>query len=286
MKKLLALALVAGMVFSMTACGSNNADTTDQGNASAGADSTSAEAETGTDDSESDLAYIKDKGTLTVGVTNFEPMDYQDEDGNWIGFDADMATLFAESLGVDVEFVEIDWDNKILELDSKTIDCAWNGMTLTPEVTSAMDCTNAYCNNSQVVVLPADTAEQYQDVESLADLSFAVEAGSAGEAAASDNGLNYTSVDSQASALMEVSAGTSDAAIIDLLMAAAMVGEGTSYDNLAAGMTLVDEEYGVGFRKGSDMVDELNSFFAEKYADGTMTEIATKYGIEASIVAQ
>lgn len=286
MKKLLALALAAGMVFSMTACGSNTADTTDQGNASAGADSTSAETETGADDSESDLAYIKDKGTLTVGVTNFEPMDYQDENGNWIGFDADMATLFAESLGVDVEFVEIDWDNKILELDSKTIDCAWNGMTLTPEVTSAMDCTNPYCNNSQVVVLPADIADQYQDVESLSDLSFAVEAGSAGEAAASDNGLNYTSVDSQASALMEVSAGTSDAAIIDLLMAEAMVGDGTSYDNLAVGMTLVDEEYGVGFRKGSDMVDALNSFFAEKYADGTMTEIATKYGIEASIVAQ
>lgn len=284
MKKLLALALAAGMVFSMTACGNNNSDTADQGNTAG--NTSSAETETGTSDGDSDLAYIKDKGTLTVGVTNFEPMDYQDEDGNWIGFDADMAALFAESLGVEVEFVEIDWDNKILELDSKTIDCAWNGMTLTPEVTSSMDCTNAYCNNSQVVVLPADIADQYQDTESLADLSFAVEAGSAGEAAASDNGLNYTSVDSQASALMEVSAGTSDAAIIDLLMAEAMVGEGTSYDSLTAGMTLVDEEYGVGFRKGSDLVDQLNSFFAEKYADGTMTEIAAKYGIEGSIVAQ
>ncbi len=283
MKKLLALTLIAGMVFSMTACGSSN-DTADQDNAEASDNSVSAEAEVG--DSESDLAYIQDKGTLVVGVTNFEPMDYQDEDGNWIGFDADMATLFAESLGVEVEFIEIDWDNKILELNNKSIDCVWNGMTLTDEVTSAMDCSNAYSNNSQVVVLSADIADQYQDIESLADLSFAVEAGSAGEAAASDNGLTYTSVESQASALMEVAAGTSDAAIIDLLMARAMVGEGTSYDTLAEGLTLVDEEYGVGFRQGSDLVDMLNTFFAEKYADGTMTEIATTYGIEASIVEQ
>ncbi len=283
MKKLLALTLIAGMVFSMTACGSSN-DTADQDNAEASDNSVSAEAEAG--DSESDLAYIQDKGTLVVGVTNFEPMDYQDEDGNWIGFDADMATLFAESLGVEVEFIEIDWDNKILELNNKSIDCVWNGMTLTDEVTSAMDCSNAYSNNSQVVVLSADIADQYQDIESLADLSFAVEAGSAGEAAASDNGLTYTSVESQASALMEVAAGTSDAAIIDLLMARAMVGEGTSYDTLAEGLTLVDEEYGVGFRQGSDLVDMLNTFFAEKYADGTMTEIATTYGIEASIVEQ
>lgn len=116
-----------------------------------------------------------------MGITNFEPMDYQDEEGEWIGFDADMAKAFGESLGVDVEFVEIDWDNKILELDGKTIDCVWNGMTLTEEVTSSMECTDAYLNNAQVVVLPADKADKYQDEKSLSDLSFAVESGSAGE---------------------------------------------------------------------------------------------------------
>mgnify|MGYP002898090386 FL=1 len=131
--------------------------------------------------SESDLDYVKEKGTLVVGITNFEPMDYQDEEGEWIGFDADMAKAFGESLGVDVEFVEIDWDNKILELDGKTIDCVWNGMTLTEEVTSSMECTDAYLNNAQVVVLPADKADKYQDEKSLSDLSFAVESGSAGE---------------------------------------------------------------------------------------------------------
>ena len=130
---------------------------------------------------ESDMAYVKEKGTLVVGITDFEPMDYKDANGEWIGFDADMAKAFGESLGVAVEFVEIDWDNKIMELDGKTIDCVWNGMTLTAEVTSSMECSRAYCNNAQVVIVPADVADQYQDEASLSGLTFAVEAGSAGE---------------------------------------------------------------------------------------------------------
>ena len=106
--------------------------------------------------SDGDIAYIQDKGTLIVGITNFAPMDYKDENGEWIGFDADMAKLVAQELGVEVQFIEIDWDNKIMELDSKNIDVVWNGMTLTDEVTSSMECTNAYCNNAQVVVVPAE----------------------------------------------------------------------------------------------------------------------------------
>ena len=105
---------------------------------------------------DSDVAYIQGKGTLIVGITDFAPMDYKDESGEWIGFDADMARIVAEELGVEAQFVEIDWDNKIMELDSKNIDVVWNGMTLTPEVTSAMECTNPYCNNAQVVVVPAE----------------------------------------------------------------------------------------------------------------------------------
>lgn len=278
-KKLLALVLAAGMVASMAACGNTNS------NGSTSADNskdTSAAAES----TDSDLAYVKDKGTLVVGITDFEPMDYQDENGNWIGFDADLASAFAESLGVDVEFVEIDWDNKILELDGKTIDCVWNGMTLTDEVTSSMSCTNAYCNNAQVVVVPSDVADQYQDTDSLKDLTFAVESGSAGETQAQELGLNYTAITAQSDALMEVAAGTSDAAIIDSLMAAAMVGEGTGYANLTYTIGLNDEEYGVGFRKGSDLTEELNNFFKSSYADGSMEQIAEKYGVQAAVVEQ
>lgn len=277
-KKLLALVLAAGMVASMAACGNTNSS----GSASVDNKDASATAE----NTDSDLAYVKDKGTLVVGITDFEPMDYQDENGNWIGFDADLASAFAESLGVDVEFVEIDWDNKILELDGKTIDCVWNGMTLTDEVTSSMSCTNAYCNNAQVVVVPSSEADKYQDTDSLKDLTFAVESGSAGEAQANELGLNYTAVTAQSDALMEVAAGTSDAAIIDSLMAGAMVGEGTGYANLTYTIGLNDEEYSVGFRKGSDLTEELNNFFKSSYADGSMEQIAEKYGVQAAVVKQ
>lgn len=236
---------------------------------------------------ESDAAYVKEKGTLVVGITDFAPMDYKEEGSDeWVGFDADMAKAFAESLGVEVEFVEIDWDNKIMELDGKTIDCVWNGMTLTDEVTSAMECSNAYCKNAQVVVVPEDVADQYQDTDSLKDLIFAVEAGSAGEAEVTALELECTPVKAQADALMEVSAGTSDAAVIDLLMAAAMIGEGTGYENLTHTVELNSEEYGVGFRKGSDLAEALNEFFAASYEDGSMTECAEKYGVQDAIVEQ
>ena len=103
-----------------------------------------------------DVASIQSKGKLVVGITDFAPMDYKDDAGNWIGFDADMARLVAEKLGVEAEFVVIDWDLKIMELDAKNIDVVWNGMTLTDEVTSSMNCTNPYFKNAQVVVVPAE----------------------------------------------------------------------------------------------------------------------------------
>ena len=223
---------------------------------------------------------------LVIGITNFEPMDYKDEDGEWIGFDADLAKAFAESLDMEAEFVEIDWDSKIMELESDTIDCVWNGMTLTPEVTSSMDCSEPYLENAQVVVVPKDVADKYQDEESLADLSFAAGAGSAGEAELKARDLNVTPVTAQSDALMEVAAGTSDAAVIDLLMAAAMIGEGTSYEDLTYTVHLNSEEYGVGFRKGSDLTEKLNDFIQDAYADGTIEELAEKYGVQAALIEQ
>ena len=101
-----------------------------------------------------DVKYIQDKGTLVVGITDFAPMDYE-KDGEWIGFDADMAKIVAEKLGVKIEFIVIDWDTKTMELDSKQIDVVWNGMTLTPDMLAAMECSNPYCHNAQVIVVPA-----------------------------------------------------------------------------------------------------------------------------------
>ena len=260
MKKIISVVLAMLMVFALCACGGSG--------------------------SESDVKYVEKNGKLIVGITDFAPMDYKDADGNWIGFDADMANAFGEYLGVDVEFIEIDWDNKILELNNKSIDCVWNGMTLTPEVTSAMNCSNPYCNNAQVVVVNADVADQFQTVESLSALSFAVEAGSAGEAAIKELGIEPVAVQSQSAALMEVDAGTADACVIDLLMAGAMIGEGTSYPDLTYTVDLTSEEYGVGFRTGSDLTEKLNEFFKAAYADGSMLEIAKQYGVQESIIAQ
>ncbi len=233
-----------------------------------------------------DSEYVKEKGKLVVGITDFAPMDYKDADGKWIGFDADMATAFAESLDVDVEFVEINWDNKVFELNGKNIDCVWNGMTLTDAVKEAMETSNPYFNNAQVVIVKKDVANNYMTAEACKDLKFAVEGGSAGKDMAVENNFTYTEVEDQASALNEVKAGTSDAAIIDYLMATAMVGEGTGYADLAYAASLNSEEYGVGFRKGSDLAEKLNEFFKSAYADGSMKACADKYKIGDKLIEQ
>ncbi len=231
-----------------------------------------------------DMAYVKEKGALTVGVTEFAPMDYKDKDGKWVGFDADLARVFAKELGVKCEIQIIDWDNKVLELNSKNIDVVWNGMTLTDEVKSAMSTSVPYLNNAQIVVLPKSMAAKYKTGNDLKKLSFAVESGSAGAKVAKENGFKVTEVTDQATALLEVKSGAQDAAIMDSLMAAAMVGPKTSYENLVATVKLNKEEYGVGFRKGSDLTPALNALFKKMYADGSLLKLAKKYGVQEALI--
>lgn len=161
MKKVLALVLCAVMAVLVTACGSSS----------------------------SDYEYIKDKGELVVGITDYAPMNYKDDKGNWTGFDTEFAQAVGKKMGVKVKFIEIDWDNKFMELNTKSIDCAWNGMTITNEVKKNTSVTDAYAKNEQVVVMKKDELSKYKDVKSLSKLKFAVESGSAGEAAAKDNNL-------------------------------------------------------------------------------------------------
>ena len=280
MKKFASLGLSLVMMLSLAACGGSKTPAASGSAAPAGSADGSAAA------AESDLEYVKGKGKLVVGITDFAPMDYKDKDGKWIGFDADNATAFAKSLGVDVEFIEVDWDNKIMELESKSIDCVWNGMTLTDEVKNSMETSKPYCENAQVVVVKAADADKYKDTDSLKDLKFAAEAGSAGAAVVKKLGLKCTELTTQADALMEVQAGTSDACVIDLLMAGAMIGEGTSYTDLTYTVKLNSEEYGVGFRKGSDLAAALNDFFAASYKDGSLKKTAETYGVQESLIAQ
>ena len=205
-------------------------------------------------------------------------MDYKDENGEWTGFDAELARKFAEELEVECEFFVIgDWGKKFFELDAKNIDVVWNGMTITEEATANASVSDPYVLNAQVVVMKADKVANYQDAESMKSLTVAVEEGSAGQDVAEEAGLTTVSKQDQAGALMEVAAGTADACVIDITMAKAMTGEGTDYANLAMGISLSSEEYGVAFRKGSDLTAKLNQFLKDLKADGTLEELAEKY---------
>ena len=286
LKKAVSLMMTAAMCLSFAACGGSASSASSASSAAASSGAASQEAASAaSSEAESDLAYVQDKGTLVVGMTDFAPMDYRDDSGEWIGFDADMAKAFAEYLGVEAEFLEINWDNKLMELDTKGVDAIWNGMTITDEVTNGASVSQPYCNNGQVVVVPAEKAADYQTTDSLSDLAFAVENGSAGAEQLDALGIPYVAKTTQADALMEVASGASDACVIDLLMAGAMIGEGTSYPDLTYTVQLNSEEYGVGFRKGSDLVDAFNTFWQEAYADGTVTEVATTYGVQESLIA-
>lgn len=265
MKKLLTLMLAGALAFSMSACTAKK-DTADNA-----ADSAAA----------SDLAYVTEKGKMVIGYTIYEPMNFEDENGELTGFDTEFAQAVCEKLGVEPEFVVIDWDNKFLELESKSIDCIWNGMTISEEVKLNTNVSKAYVKNAQVVVMNADKVADYKDAESMKDLKFAAEAGSAGEAAIKDNGLdgNYVAVAAQTDAMLEVMSGSVDACVIDITMANAMTGEGTSYASLASGIELTTEEYGIGFRKDSDITEKVNGIIEELTADGTMAKLAEKYSL-------
>lgn len=242
-------------------------------------DDANGQSDSGAANSASDLAYIQEKGTLVVAVTEFEPMNYQNKDGNWTGFDTEFAEAVAEKLGIKVEFKVIDWDNNLSELQSKSVDCLWNGMTITDEIKKGADVTNAYVKNAQVVVMKTDVMSNYNSLEDMQDLTFAAEAGSAGAGVLDDAGIAYTAVPAQSDCLLEVQSGSSDACVIDLTMANNMTGEGTSYADLGYKVELNEEEYGIAFRKGSDMVAKVNEIMAEMMQDGTLDDLAEKYSL-------
>ena len=281
MKKLISLLLAAGMAASLAACGATATVSESAAESTADAASTAEAAETEAEAADSDLAYIQDKGTMTIGYTVYAPMNYTDENGEFVGFDTELATAVCEQLGVKPEFVEINWDTKIVELDAKSIDCIWNGMTLTDDIMANTACTQAYAKNAQVVVMKADAG--YTSTADLVGKTVVAEAGSAGETTVQEDEnlsqADYVSKSVQTDCLMEVAAGTADAAVLDLTLASAMIGEGTDYADLAIVDELNAEEYGVAFRKGSDVAAAVDASFDALKADGTMQALADKYGL-------
>ena len=276
MKRLVSAFLAGAMALSLAACG-GAASTSTAASASASASGSAAVSQT----AGSDLDYIKGKGKLVIGYTVYEPMNYTDADGNFTGFDTELATAVCEKLGVEPEFVEINWDTKVVELDAKSIDCIWNGMTLTDDIMQNTATTKAYAKNAQVVVVKDGT--DYTSTADLVDKTVVAEAGSAGEAAIEgDENLaqaDYVSKSVQTDCLMEVAAGTADAAVLDLTLANAMIGEGPDYADLKIVDELNAEEYGVAFRKDSDAAAAVDESFDALKADGTMQALADKYDL-------
>lgn len=275
------LVLAAVTVFTLTSClgnGDGDTKTTD------GSSTTAAPVV-------KDLENILANKKLVIGITDFEPMDYQDANGKWIGFDAELAEKVCEKLGVTAEFKLIIWDKNIIELNGKTIDCIWNGFTIDEDRAANVTFSKEYMINRQAIVINKDNAEKFTDIASLNDASFTAEKGSAGEKAIKANATlkdnKYVGVNGQIDALKEVLSKTSDAAVLDYTMGAYLINkEGSDFAKLMVldAEITAKEYYGIGFRKGSDLADKVNGILKELEADGTIKAIAEKYGLADSLV--
>ena len=298
MKKTLSLVLALAMCLSLAACGNNGAqDQSSQSGSNASASDGSSGSQQGdnssVDAADSDWAKIESNGTMKIGITYFEPMNYFDDNGELTGFETEFATAVCEKLGVTPEFVEINWDSKIMELQAQTIDCIWNGMTITPELQEALTISDPYIKNYQVVVIRSDNADVYTSTADLVGKTVEAEAGSAGEAAIIGEGADeslkqaeYISAAKQTDTLLEVKTGAADAAVLDFVLAGAMVGQGDYSDlMIIPDLQLSVEEYGVGVRKDSDAAEKVNEAMQALIEDGTLNTLAEKYDLAELLLA-
>lgn len=233
-----------------------------------------------------DWAYIEDKGTLVIGITLYEPMNYYDENGNLTGFDTEFAQAVCEKLGVEADFQVIEWDQKEFELQSKSIDCIWNGLTVTEERKQDMAFSTSYVENKQVVIIQKANADTYASIEDLKDITICAESGSAGQSAIEDDATlstnEFIGVSAQKDGLLEVKSGTCQACVIDYVLARAVITDETDYSDLMIieGIELAKEEYAIGLRlEDVETLEKINGAIAELMADGTMEALGEKYGV-------
>ncbi len=280
-KKSIALilaALAVIMCFALAACGGTGAG--------------GEEPSTDAPEVASDLAYIKDNGKMIIGYTEFAPMNYKNDDGEFVGFETEFAKAVCEELGVEAKFQLISWEAKETELAAKTIDCIWNGMTITEERLEEMSISTPYMANKQVLIVKAENADKYLKPEDMEGAKVVAEVESAGEGVAKEDAFfakaQYTSVADQATALMEVASGVSDACVVDYVLSIGMIGEGTDYENLVVvdSLAFADEEYGIAFRKGSDTTAAVNEAISNLVANGKLQEIAANYKLEEQLIAK
>ena len=287
--KRIAALLLAGIIsVGLCSCASSNTSSASESSSAAesNADGSAADSTDSTASEGGDWQYIADKGNFVAGITLFEPMNYYDENGELTGFETEFTKAVCEKLGVEAKFQEIEWDKKEIELNAKTIDAIWNGLTVTEERKENMGFSKSYVRNKQVVVIKADNKDKYTDEASMAGASCAAESGSAGQTAIETSSVlsqnEFVGASAQKDVLLEVKAGTVELGVLDYVMAKASIGEGTDYSDLmiVEGVELAPEEYAIGMRKGdTETIEKVNGAIDELVADGTLKALAEKYGL-------
>lgn len=287
-KRIAALLLAGIMSVGLCSCASSNTSSASESSSAAesNADGSAADSTDSTASEGGDWQYIADKGNFVSGITLFEPMNYYDENGELTGFETEFTKAVCEKLGVEAKFQEIEWDKKEIELNAKTIDAIWNGLTVTEERKENMGFSKSYVRNKQVVVIKADNKDKYTDEASMAGASCAAESGSAGQTAIETSSVlsqnEFVGASAQKDVLLEVKAGTVELGVLDYVMAKASIGEGTDYSDLmiVEGVELAPEEYAIGMRKGdTETIEKVNGAIDELVADGTLKALAEKYGL-------
>lgn len=287
-KRIAALLLAGIMSVGLCSCASSNTSSASESSSAAesNADGSAADSTDSTASEGGDWQYIADKGNFVAGITLFEPMNYYDENGELTGFETEFTKAVCEKLGVEAKFQEIEWDKKEIELNAKTIDAIWNGLTVTEERKENMGFSKSYVRNKQVVVIKADNKDKYTDEASMAGASCAAESGSAGQTAIETSSVlsqnEFVGASAQKDVLLEVKAGTVELGVLDYVMAKASIGEGTDYSDLmiVEGVELAPEEYAIGMRKGdNETIEKVNGAIDELVADGTLKALAEKYGL-------
>ena len=287
-KRIAALLLAGIMSVGLCSCASSNTSSASESSSAAesNADSSAADSTDSTASEGGDWQYIADKGNFVAGITLFEPMNYYDENGELTGFETEFTKAVCEKHGVEAKFQEIERDKKEIELNAKTIDAIWNGLTVTEERKENMGFSKSYVRNKQVVVIKADNKDKYTDEASMAGASCAAESGSAGQTAIETSPVlsqnEFVGASAQKDVLLEVKAGTVELGVLDYVMAKASIGEGTDYSDLmiVEGVELAPEEYAIGMRKGdTETIEKVNGAIDELVADGTLKALAEKYGL-------
>ena len=203
-----------------------------------------------------------------------------------VGFDIELAKAVGEDLGVEVEFVQINWDTKENELESKNVDLLWNGMTITPEREAAWEISEPYMLNRQVAIIRKADADKFDTLDKmLASDKWSAENGSAGAELITDLGATLIGVTAQINVLTELNAGSADIGVMDSVMAGYYINEtGSNYaDSLMIAEVNIakdDEYYGIAARKGETaLMDKINTSLAKLWANDTINTIGEKYGL-------